>query len=149
VLSIEPVFTAQDTDAAEYLRQRLYAFNGEHVPIVFEYINLYLKDECGRTCGGLLAEHYWNCLFIDILWIEPEYRRLGYGRKLMAEIEQIARDKRLDLIHLDTHGFQAPGFYAKLGYEVFGVLDDSPKGYCRYYMAKRLEYPDDGSAGDA
>jgi len=59
----------------------------------------------------------------------------------MEQIESIAREKRLDLIHLDTHGFQAPGFYAKLGYGVFGRLDDSPKGYSRYYMCKRLDHP--------
>ena len=27
-------------------------------------------------------------------------------------------------------------FYEKQGYEVFGVLEDCPKGHCRYYLKK-------------
>ena len=34
--------------------------------------------------------------------------------------------------------FQAKDFYIKHGYEVFGVLDDCPKGHKRYYMKKVL-----------
>jgi len=40
--------------------------------------------------------------------------------------------------HLDTFDFQAKGFYEKLGYTVFGVLEDCPEGHNRYYMSKKL-----------
>jgi hypothetical protein len=30
-------------------------------------------------------------------------------------------------VWVDTFEFQAPGFYQKLGYEVFGVLPDHPR----------------------
>ncbi len=33
---------------------------------------------------------------------------------------------------------QARGFYEKLGYSVFGRLDDHPKGSARYFLNKRL-----------
>jgi hypothetical protein len=39
---------------------------------------------------------------------------------------------------LDTFDFQALSFYARLGYEVFGRLDDFPKGHTRFFVAKTL-----------
>ena len=38
---------------------------------------------------------------------------------------------------VDTFSFQAPGFYRKLGYEVFGELD-YPPGHKRFFLRKRL-----------
>jgi hypothetical protein len=35
---------------------------------------------------------------------------------------------------LDSYNFQAPGFYQKLGYEVFTVLEDHPRNHRNYYL---------------
>ena len=40
--------------------------------------------------------------------------------------------------HLDTYDYQAPDFYRKLGYEVFGSIDDHPPGHTRFWMRKRF-----------
>jgi hypothetical protein len=42
---------------------------------------------------------------------------------------------------LDTHEFQAPRFYQKLGYVVFGKLPDYPPGFTRVFLTKRLGSP--------
>ena len=129
----------EKTEETEYIRFQLeWKFNGSNIPIVFERINLILKDDSGKVCGGLLANHYWNCILIDILWLEEASRKQGFGKKLMLELEHIAKEKGVTLIHLDTHEFQAPKFYEKLGYEVLGVLEDAPLGYKRFYMKKEL-----------
>jgi hypothetical protein len=44
-------------------------------------------------------------------------------------------------VHLDTYDFQALGFYKKLGYGVFGELDDYPPGHTRYFLTKPLDVP--------
>ena len=31
----------------------------------------------------------WNCLYIDVLWVEEGYRKDGLGSKLLKEIENI------------------------------------------------------------
>jgi ribosomal protein S18 acetylase RimI-like enzyme len=41
-------------------------------------------------------------------------------------------------VWLNTFSFQALGFYQRLGYEVFGSLDDHPRGSQRYFMRKLL-----------
>jgi hypothetical protein len=40
--------------------------------------------------------------------------------------------------YLDTFSYQARPFYEKLGYAVFGTLDDYPPGHQRFFMRKRL-----------
>jgi hypothetical protein len=42
------------------------------------------------------------------------------------------------ILWLDTFSFQARPFYEKLGYEVFGQLEDYPRGHSRYFLQKRF-----------
>jgi hypothetical protein len=39
---------------------------------------------------------------------------------------------------LDTFSFQARPFYEKLGYRVFGTLENHPAGLHHYFMTKKL-----------
>ena len=78
----------------------------------------------------------WNVAYIETLWVDESHRGQGLGAKLLAEVENTAKEKGCYLIHLDTFDFQAKEFYEKQGYVVFGVLEDCPKGHCRYYLKK-------------
>ena len=60
----------------------------------------------------------------------------------MKQAEALALARGCDAIFLDTFDFQAPGFYEKLGFEVFGVLPDYPRGHKRFYMVKQLAQAD-------
>ena len=79
-----------------------------------------------------------ECLYISILFVNEDKRGQGLGNFLLEWMEQEAKKENIQLIHLDTFDFQAKDFYLKYGYEVFGVLDDCPKGHKRYYMKKKL-----------
>jgi len=41
-------------------------------------------------------------------------------------------------IYLDTFSFQAPAFYQRHGYQVFGTLPDFTPGHQRYFFTKQL-----------
>jgi hypothetical protein len=55
-------------------------------------------------------------------------------------MEAAALEKGCRLIFLDSFSFQAPEFYKKNGFEVFGKIEDHPKGYDQYFLIKRLEF---------
>ena len=38
-------------------------------------------------------------------------------------------------VWLDTFSFQARGFYEKLGYTLFGTIDDYPPGESRFFLS--------------
>ena len=91
----------------------------------------------GEIVGGLLGHTNWNWLFVRQLWVADAFRSTGTGSRLMhaAEAEAVARG--CAHAHLDTFEFQALPFYRKLGYEVFGELQDYPPGFRRFFLQKR------------
>lgn len=130
-----------DTD---YIIDKLVEYNLSQVPAkqetLFDTLDKKITDDNGKIIAGCVARMYcWNVAYIDTLWVDENYRGKGLGSKLLAKIEMIAKEKDCYLIHLDTFDFQAKEFYENQGYEVFGTLEDCPKGHCRYYLKKMLK----------
>jgi GNAT superfamily N-acetyltransferase len=91
-----------------------------------------------KTMGGVVAVIYWDWLYIDLMWMQEELRGCGYGSRLLILAENEARKRGAKHAFLDTFSFQAPGFYEKQGYRMFGELQDFPQGCQRYFMTKQL-----------
>ncbi len=88
--------------------------------------------------GGVLGQIFWGGLFIDTLWVEGELRGRGYGHRLLQSIEDEARRRGARMVYLDTFSFQAPDFYRRHGYRVFGELTDFPPGHRLLFFMKEL-----------
>lgn len=102
-------------------------------------IDLVLRTDSGEFIGGINAEWVnWGILFIHLLFISESFRGKGYGSLLLKEVESRAKLQGCYLAQLDTFDFQGKDFYIKNGYSIFGVLDDCPRGYKRYYLKKSL-----------
>lgn len=133
------------TDADYYqIARAITKFNLAHLPphssdnmVSLGYV---IRDPKAGVVGGVYGKLLLgNCLSIDILWMEPEFRNKKYATKLMQHIENAAKQLGSKLSIVDTFEFQARGFYEKNGYTVFGVLDDCPcKGNQRFYLKKPL-----------
>lgn len=104
----------------------------------FQRLCYVLQGEDQEILGGVLCEVYWEWLYIDLLWVQDDLRGRGYGRLLMETAEQEARQRGAKNAYLDTFSFQAPDFYLKLGYQVFGELPAFPPGHERFFMRKEL-----------
>lgn len=137
------IIKESNNDEAELVVDKLIDYNLSKVPKVqeelFIWINRVIKNENNEIIAGINSKMYcWNCLYIDSLYVDDKYRNNGLGRKLLEEIEMIAKEKGGKLIHLDTFDFQAKDFYLKQGYEIFGILDECPENHKRYYMKKNI-----------
>lgn len=135
------ILRAEETEK-QYIRRRLIEYNAEHVPeklkSKYEEINLAIKDEAGKVLGGLLGVVCWNWVEVDILWVDPAYRKQGYGNRLLTQIEQIAAEQNCTFIKLNTFSFQAPEFYRKNGYVEYAALENAPTGSTHYYFKKDM-----------
>lgn len=88
--------------------------------------------------GGLIGRTAYDWAVIELLYVPTDVRGTGAGQSLVARAEELARDRGCVGIWLDSFGFQAPGFYQKLGYEVFGELPENPRGQSRFFLRKLL-----------
>lgn len=103
-----------------------------------ETFSIIMKDQDGHTRGCVVVSFLWNGMEIQSLWVDESFRRQGYGRKLMAAAEAEAIKRGCLLSYTNTFTWQAPGFYEKLGYSIYGKLDDFPVGNTLFYFSKRL-----------
>jgi GNAT superfamily N-acetyltransferase len=126
---------------------RLVRYNEGHVPPEgARRLVLTVRGAGGEMLGGLHGVTRWNWLFVDHLWLADELRGQGMGTELIRRAEAEAVRRGCRHAYLDTFSFQARGFYERLGYELFGTLEDFPPGHARYFLRKR-DIDRDGSAG--
>src|SRR5512146_2292691 len=133
-LSLE---SSPSPDDVDFVRQGLRSYNLRFAPDDnHQFLYIFLRAADGSIMGGLLGDTYWGWLYISILWIHEDFRRQGYGDRLLAMAEAEAIRRGCHAAHLDTMSFQAQPFYERHGYSVFGVLDDLPRGHQRIFLKK-------------
>jgi ribosomal protein S18 acetylase RimI-like enzyme len=99
---------------------------------------LLLKTEHQEVVGGLLGHIWAQCLHVAFLWVAPFLRHHGHGTTLLQTAEHLAVERACRVVQLETFSFQAPGFYAKHGYETIAVLPDYPPGHQKHFLKKVL-----------
>jgi GNAT superfamily N-acetyltransferase len=92
----------------------------------------------GPVIGGVYGYALFDWLFIQYLAVPPSLKGHGIGSELMGRAEAWARGRGLAGMWLDTFAFQARPFYEKLGFSLFGEINDHPRGSGRYFLHKRL-----------
>ena len=132
-----------DTSPAETdrkaIQDALVAFNRSKTTLRdYRDVAVLIRDEAGATIGGLSGYTSYGWMFVELLFVPEHLRGQNIGTKLMAQAEAHARSLGLVGIWLDTFSFQARPFYEKLGYSVFGTIEDYPPGGARYFLSKTL-----------
>lgn len=135
------IMVTADLDAGDQaaIEAGMDAYNQSRVgPDPTRPLWLTCRDPHGRITGGARCLIMWHWLLIDWLWIAEEHRRTGLGSRLLRRAEQAGMAQGCTGVMLNTFSFQAPEFYRRHGYEVFGRLADLPPGEIRYWMSKQL-----------
>ena len=139
-----PKITLMDAptpDMRKAIVEPLVEFNNGRLgkPETYRPLAILLSDpERDEIVGGLHGSTMFSYLWVDLLFVPESMRGIGIGRKLLAQAETEAMRRGCHAVTLDTFSFQARGFYERLGYSVFGILDDCPPGHSRFYLTKRL-----------
>jgi GNAT superfamily N-acetyltransferase len=135
-IAVETQASAADVATVE---AGLLAFNVAKIgPPNESPVRVFVRDANGRVVGGLLGHIRWRWLYVSKLWVDDSLREKGYGASLMKAAEEHAISMGCIGAYLDTFEYQARPFYEKLGYELFGTLDDYPPGYRQFHLVKRL-----------
>lgn len=126
--------TAADLNVIE---NALVAHNeSKSEPRNYTPVVIFLRNTEGQIVGGLRGTTVWGWLFVSQLWVAEELRGQDYGTKLMEAAEHEARERGCHAAYVDTFSFLALDFYQKVGYTIFGELEDFPKGHTRYFLRK-------------
>ena len=97
-----------------------------------------LKDEGGKTLGGVLGRTYLGLMFLDTFYLPKTARGSGIGSKVLAMAEEEGRRRGCKSAVLYTITFQAPDFYKKHGWQQFGEIPCDPPGTRRIWLTKTL-----------
>ena len=144
--------TFNDTNSEEnreLITKKLFEFNQSQSEKVVEcdrlktetptFIEVYAEVKPQKLVGGLISYIDWGrWLYIDTIWIDADYRKQGIGEYLVTSAEQKAINQGIKRARLYTFDFQALPFYEKLGYIIYGKLEDFPEGHTIYYLKKIL-----------
>lgn len=135
-----PILPATPEEAL-FLNEQIDIFNVAQLGFsgTLEMAIRYAVKENHTIVAGVDALFYLGeILYVHVLYVDEKYRKRGLGSRLLKKAEEDAKAKGAKLVHLDTFDFQAKDFYLKHGYEIFGTLEDCPKGHNRYYLRKNL-----------
>lgn len=104
----------------------------------FQWLTIFMRDATQTIVAGLVGYTWGQCCKIQLLWVHATLRGQGDGKALLQAAEAEAAQRGCHTIVLDTHSFQAPAFYEKLGYKVVGVYTDFPYQHQQFFLQKDL-----------
>ncbi|MGA0532007.1 GNAT family N-acetyltransferase [Hansschlegelia sp. KR7-227] len=96
------------------------------------------RDGNGVVIGGVQGVVSWTWLYLNMLWVDDSARGAGLGSSLLKRAEEAAVNRGCTDVFLYTFSFQAPEFYRRHGYEVFGDLECFPGDNHQFWMRKKL-----------
>lgn len=101
-------------------------------------LNVLARGEAGVVIGGAVGRTWGGCCELLQLWVHERERGHGLGSRLMALFEQETGRRGCELVYLTTFSFQAPDFYARLGYHVVLETRGFTGGIVKFTMHKTL-----------
>jgi len=102
------------------------------------WLAIFVRDGAGELMAGLHGWTWGGTGFVRTLWVREDLRGEGLGARLLGAAEREAAGRGCREMQLDTHGYQAPGFYRRLGYAQLGELPGWPGGTTRMFFRKAL-----------
>ncbi len=143
-MSASPALQLELTDAPRpedetFVIEQTRAYNRRFTERDVRKLCVFVRAPDGAIVGGLSGMTYWQYLEVSYLWVSEAHRGAGYATQLMTAAEKEARARGCRHSMVDTFGFQALGFYVRMGYQEFGRLHGFAGKYDRHFLHKALD----------
>lgn len=76
--------------------------------------------------AGLSGWTWGTCAGVAMVWVRDDARRVGWGGRMLAAAEDLARERGCRQLLVSSFTFQAPDFYRQHGYVEIGRSPDLP-----------------------
>jgi len=138
---MNPILTLSskpEPDAENVVGDGLNAFNDAAVGYADRTaLHVIVRDsDSGKIVGGVSGRTSLGLMFVDLVYLPESLRGHDIGTRMMAMAEEEARRRGCRAGVLYTISFQAPGFYQRLGWRVFGEIPCDPTGTSRIFLTK-------------
>src|SRR5215467_10348570 len=127
-------------DELNRLEDRLYEMNASRTGYEDAALLGFVAEAEDELVGAAASFTWGGICELRQVWVQETYRGKGLGKALMAEATREAKARGCVYIYLATHDFQAPGFYAQLGFETVAEIPDKPLGHTEFVMRLRLRF---------
>jgi ribosomal protein S18 acetylase RimI-like enzyme len=137
---MEPIDVHCDETRAidRFLGDRIYEFNAHATANDGELFAATRRNAADVIVAGVSGYTWARSCYVAHLWVSEPLRAQGVGSALLQAAEDHAKAKGCAIVLLDSHSFQASGFYEKHGYLRQAEIKDHPVGHSRIVFAKRL-----------
>jgi GNAT superfamily N-acetyltransferase len=140
---MNPVLTVSsdpEPEAAKVIGDGLNAYNDAIVGYADRLpLHVIVKDtDSGAILGGISGRTSLGLMFLDLVYLPESLRGLDIGTRMLALAEAEGRRRGCKAGVLYTISFQAPRFYERLGWRVFGDVPCDPPGASRVFLTKDL-----------
>ena len=140
-MSDKPVITTDPNRRdVGFLEERIVEFNYQKTGITDGVLLAsFVRDGTGAIEAGIYGWTGGGTCEIRDLWVREGSRGRGLGKQLLLAAEEEARRRGCRQMVLDTHSFQAPGLYRKMGFAEIGRVTDYPRGFDKILLVKKWE----------
>jgi ribosomal protein S18 acetylase RimI-like enzyme len=123
----------------KFLEKSLNEFNARTTGISdIKAFALFARAPDGSPIAGAFGWTWGGTCHIRLLFVSEDMRGQGQGTMLMRAAEEEAKSRGCQQIVVETHDFQAPAFYQKLGFKIVGRVNDYPRGSQFLMLVKHL-----------
>lgn len=83
-------------------------------------------DDDGELVAGASGWTWGTCAGLGMVWVHEGARGAGWGGRMLAAAEELARGRGCRQLLVSSFTFQAPDFYRRHGYTEFARSPDLP-----------------------
>jgi GNAT superfamily N-acetyltransferase len=140
---VTPVLTVSsvpEPEAQTIISQGLNTYNDAIVGYADRMpLSVIVRDsDSGEILGGIVGRSSLGLMFLDNVYLPESLRGQDIGTRMLAMAEDEGRRRGCKAGVLYTISFQAPRFYERLGWRVFGEVPCDPPGTSRVFLTKEL-----------